>query len=218
MKNSWISCVTAEGFGRATRLALTWLILSSLVATAVGAKGKGKKERDPDELFNPLLGIEHSHWLVGPIAHLATDEEIDRYLMLTGDEQAVAFVEAFWADRNQDTPLFTDPPQKIFENRVAEADKRFREGAYPGSRTDRGTIYVLYGEPGSEEYEKPRKVGDPSPEIWRYDKDAPPGLDGERPQRMYRFIEIDGLTVFFREHMRRDPRLRDPRRRPGGRF
>ena len=37
-----------------------------------------------------------------------------------------------------------------------EADKRYTEGTFVGSRTDRGTIYVLHGDPDHSEFEQHR--------------------------------------------------------------
>lgn len=184
-----------------------------LLFAAVGEAKKKKLPTDPEELFNPLLGIEYSHWLVGPIARMATEEEIERYLQLASDEEAAAFIEEFWKKRNEGTPVFTDTPQEIFERRVAEADKLFTEGTFPGSHSDRGTIYVLYGEPEKRYYDRPRRVDEPVTEVWEYPKDAEPGLDGEKPKRRYRFVKLGERTVLYTEQMKNDPRLRDLRRR-----
>lgn len=186
-----------------------------LVASVAEAKKprKGKKRGKPksaEELFNPLLGVEHSKWLVGPIAYMAEPEEIERYLTLASDADAAAFIEAFWAKRNEGTPIFKETPQDVFEARKEEADKRFTEAASVGSKTDRGTIFVVYGEPKETYYDKPTVRGGLSPEVWQYGADAAPGLNGEAPDRRYRFIKLGDHTVFFEESMRRDPRLRDP--------
>lgn len=164
-----------------------------------------KKTRHPDELFNPLLGIDYSHWLVGAIAMIATDEEIDDYLQLTTDEEAEQFVAAFWERRNAGTGPFQKTPREIFASRAREADKRFTEGAWPGHLTDRGTVFVVFGEPEEIEFEIPRRVGEPSIEAWSYPKDAPEGLGGEKPERLYRFVKVDERTVFYRGQTRRRP-------------
>lgn len=192
-------------------LSLALVALLALSAPVVAKKGKkGKKPTSKDELFNPLLGVDYCQWLVGPIARIASLEEIERYLQLVTDQEADAFVTAFWAARNEGTPVFQQKPEDRFKERVAEADKRFSEAAAAGSMSARGTIFVVYGEPQAIFFEEPRVVGDPSPEVWEYPKDAPPGLDGEVPERRYRFIKLGDHTVFYEQKMRRDPRLRDP--------
>lgn len=207
-----------------TLRALVTLLIPALVLALAAAPLSAKKKRghdkptDPDALFNPLLGVDHSRWLVGAIARMASAEEIERYMTLTSDADAAAFIEAFWAQRNKGTPIFKRTPEQIFEARVAQANKRFSEAVIAGSKTDRGTIFVLYGEPANTSHERARTVGGVAPEVWEYSKDAKPGLDGQPPERHYRFIKLGGHTVFFREQMRRDPRLRDPlhRNRSGG--
>lgn len=182
-----LRCLGLQSLG----LWLCCLILS------VGAASGLKKPVEVDDIFNPLLGVEHSHWLVGPIYHLATAAEVKEYLDLVSDEDAAAFVEQFWQRQNADTPVFQDTPQDLFDKRSEEANKRYSENAFPGQRSDRGTIYILYGEPESVTYESPRNVGDRTVEVWSYAKDAAKGLDGERPKKTFRFVEIDGSTVFF---------------------
>lgn len=171
--------------------------LLAVFVTGVAEARKGKKGADPEEAWNPLLGIEYSHWLVGPIYHLATDDEVERYLRLTSDEEAARFIEDFWARRNEGTDFFAKTPEQIFEHRADEADGRYREGMVPGRRTDRGTIYILYGAPEETDYQISEKRDGPPVELWKYPKDAEPGLDGEKPKRVYRFVEVDGRTVFF---------------------
>lgn len=197
-KSFWTFCA------RASVLTLTFAIL---LAPPVLAKKKEKKPTDPNELFNPLLGIEYSHWLVGPIAEIATLQEIEEYLALPSDEDAKAFIDAFWAKRAEGYGYFDKKPREIYEERAVEADKQYSEGAYPGRRTARGTIYILFGKPEEVEFEIPHEVGQPTLEAWRYPKDAGPGLGGEPPERLYRFVEIDGSKVLYTgQKMRRGPR------------
>ena len=187
---------------------LRFLPLVVLLAFAVTA-ADAKKPKDPEELFNPLLGVDYSHWLVGPVVEMASEKEVEAYLGLTSDEEARAFITGFWAERNQGTAVFKKTPEDLFRLRVEEADKRFSEGTYPGSRTARGTVLILYGEPEKISFESPQKVGYPPLEVWEYPKDAEKGLDDERPKRRYRFVEVGESTVLFTgQNLRADPRAR----------
>ena len=198
------------------RLEAIGLVVLVLGLMAVPSGALKKNWADAEEIFNPLLGPEYSHWVVGPIYHMASEEELEEFQLLVDDAEAKAFVEAFWAKRNAGTKVFTETPQQIFERRSEEADKRFTEQAYPGSRSDRGAVFILYGEPEDIEFEAPQKVGGPTLEAWIYPKDAEKGLDGDKPKRRIRFVEIDGRTVLYTgQRLRRD--LRDElRRRPRG--
>jgi len=181
-------------------------------APAEARKKDKKKDRDPEELFNPLLGIEYAHWLVGPIYEIASEEEIAAYLDFIDDEEAESFIEEFWKKRNQGTGFFEDSPEEIFNQRAETADKRFSEGALPGRRTDRGTIFILFGEPEKIEYESPGKVGGATLEAWKYPKDAEEGLGGESPKSSYRFIEVGDHTVFFSQQSAQRRELEDRRK------
>ena len=198
--------------GQIALLFLGVLILAAALLASPPAAW-GKKSLDPEELFNPLLGVDYSHWLVGPIVRIASEQEVESYLLLTSDEEAQAFIEKFWAARNEGTDLFKKTPQKIYAERVEEADKRFTERAYPGHRTDRGTIWILYGEPEEITFESPQKVGQPTLEVWKYSKKSEPGLDGERPKKLYRFYREGELTVFYTGRTRPDARDRVRQRR-----
>ncbi|MEM6456572.1 MAG: GWxTD domain-containing protein, partial [Acidobacteriota bacterium] len=169
-----------------------------------------KKGDDPppiETLFNPLLSPKYSHWLVGPIAFVASIEEIDAYLALDDDANAEAFIEDFWARRAADLPVFSVTPRETYQARLTTADKRFREGVRPGSATARGILFILHGEPESIERPRPRRVDDLQQEQWFYPKDASPGLNGQAPQRLYRFVEIEGRMVRFTgQRARRGPR------------
>lgn len=195
-KSSWICCVT---------------ISALLVASPLAAKKS--RDRSPEELTNFLLGPEYSQWLVGAVARIASEEEIRAYLQLTDAAAAAAFVDEFWQRRRSADAVWpADQPRAQFETRAREADRRFSEGARLGRRSDRGTIFILYGEPQEVRYELSARRGprEPKPiEVWEYPKDAPKGLDGERPERFYYFIQMGDETVFTQP-----PRIQ--RRLPGG--
>lgn len=213
MRSFSIFCARTLCSRPATRL-LAWTLAAAvalLAAPAEAKKGK-KKDRDPEELFNPLLGIEYAHWLVGPIYEMASEEEIAAYLDFVDDEEAKAFIEAFWKERNAGTGFFEDSPEESFSQRAHVADGRYTEGALPGRRTDRGTTFILYGEPEEIEYESSDKVGGAPLEVWKYPEDAEAGLHGETPKKSYRFIEVGGHTVFYNQQALQRREIEDRRK------
>jgi len=169
------------------------------VGLAVGGPPNGM---DAVSLTNFHLSPAYSQWLLGPISWMAKDGEIEAYLALDEDAEAQAFIERFWGQRsNPDSPWPTDQPRAVFERRLGEADTRFSEGTKIGRWTDRGTIYILYGEPDNTYYEVPERPRNspraPEPvEVWSYSKDSPRGLDGEKPKRKYFFVKRGEATVF----------------------
>lgn len=192
----------------ASRRKIAALGLLLLLLAASAAAGKRPKRQSLEELMNPLLSPQHALWLAGPISWMASEEEIGAYTRLTEDSQAEAFIEEFWRRRDPEPRYPRNPARELFEERAAEADRLFREAGIPGRRTDRGTIYVLYGPPAEEDYEISQHPDDPPTLIWKYPADAPEGLDGERPERFYRFIKREELTTFY------TPNTRPPKRRP----
>lgn len=185
--------------------------LSLALALVLGAACAGTAPNRTD-LTNPFLGPEYSAWLVGPIARLATAEEIQAFQAISSDEQAQAFVEAFWAKRTGSADQFGNTVRQVFEKRAAEADRAFSESGYSGRRTDRGAVYILYGPPQKTDYEVSPTPGEGPLEVWIYDETSPPGLDGKKPAGLYRFVKRGDLTVSW-SPLAPDPRLRN-RNRP----
>jgi len=188
------------------RLALA-LAAASALAAAPGAAAGG---RDAVDLLNLSLAPELASWLVGPHARLATKEEQREFLALADDAAARDFIERFWAKRDPDPERPGNPVRELAEQRAVEADRRFSEAGVAGRRTDRGTIFVLYGEPKESEHEPGDFKGEPPVEVWRYGRAAPAGLDGKSPDVRYRFVTVEGLTVFYRPgaYRQRGPRLK----------
>jgi hypothetical protein len=79
-------------------------------------------------------------------------------------------------------PIKITPQNELpteYYQRVQYADSAFREGRRPGSETDRGRIYILYGSPGSRE--STGTILNDS-ELWLYYK---PGGNAELRKTVY---------------------------------
>jgi GWxTD domain-containing protein len=172
------------------RIALP-LLLSAACSLAVAA------EREAVDLLNPLLSPELAGWMLGAPGRMASDDEVREFTALAEDAAAVAFVERFWSVRDPDPGRPGNPVRETAERRALEADRRFAESARAGRATDRGTTYVLFGEPAKIEFEPSELYGEPPIEIWRYPAGSPEGLDGERPQRVYKFARKGDVTKFY---------------------
>ncbi len=181
MRSFWICCVAA-----------------SLLAGGPAAGGQRRAEHSRDELINVFVSPRYAQWLVGPVARLASTEEIESFLAIVDDDEAERFIDEFWAQRPPvpGVPGLTSRQQ--FEQRAEEADRMFTEAAFPGRRSDRGTIHVLYGPPDDIEYKEARRARDGLVEVWYYHSDHSPGLDGETPARSYHFVKDADLTRFAR--------------------
>jgi len=192
------------------------LVLALVLGTTSAAVAADSLERlHPDDLINPFLGPAYTSWLVGPVGQLADEEERTLFLLVESNEEAAAFVEEFWSRR--DGAL-----KRQFEVRATEADKRYSESGLLGRRTDRGMVYVLFGDPEKTEWEEHRNIDDPNIELWTYAKGTGKGLNGKKPSRRYRFAR-DGDVMRLFSNDPNDPanrrrrmirRIQDPSRRP----
>jgi GWxTD domain-containing protein len=200
----------------AAAVAVTLAAAVACGLAACSSTAAGPSTLSAAELANPLLGPAHSQWLVGPIGVMATREERAEFLCLASDEAAEAFIEGFW-ERRKPFPLRPDNPlRETFDARAAEADRLYSEAGYLGRRTARGAVHVLFGPPPEVDYEVSPHPDDPPIVVWRYPADAPPGLHGTAPERLYRFIKRGGdLTEEYRE--RRTPISDRPGTRHPGR-
>jgi GWxTD domain-containing protein len=177
------------------------------MSAAFGAGAVASEQRSREELMQPFLGDSYSRWLMGGIHLMASDAEVEGYLMLRDDDAARAYIDAFWSRREAAV-------RDLYEQRARYADDEFTEGHVAGRLTDRGAIYIVYGPPASIEYEEFRDVSEPDVELWRYAKKAERGLDGKKPGRIYRFARQGDLTSFYKlpstEELRRRARMRGP--------
>jgi len=181
------------------RSRLSGYCIAAMVVASLGTDAALAKRvpTDPVDLTNFGLGPEHAQWLVGPVTHLASEAERTEYLQLREDEAAEAFIDEFWGRRGPNTLFPPSGPKYTFEARAKEADKTFTEGTHLGRRSDRGTIYILYGSPANIERASSPTKGGPPIEIWNYLKTAEPGLDGKKPNRRYGFRRDGAVTKLF---------------------
>ena len=182
---------------RALRAALSILGPLLGILAGCGSGGAAAPSTRPADLVNTNLGPDYASWLVGPIARMATPEEIETYSHLSGDFAAGDFIEGFWSRRDPDPEQPGNPMRLTFERRAAAADRQYGEGGVLGRRTARGTVYVLYGKPEEVSFEVAPRDGS-AIEVWTYAEDAPPGLDGKRPAHFYWFHKEGGITTFYR--------------------
>lgn len=181
-------------------LAFAAILGVSLLAASCASGGSGVvpgTRTSLADLTNPALGPDYAQWLIGPVAFLATQEEAQAFLALKDDGAAQEFIQRFWARRNPNPKRPGNPMLEAFEERGAQADKLYSEAGFAGRRTDRGTVFVIYGRPQKVDFEVPPAEGAPPIEVWTYGTAAASGLNGRKPSPLYRFIKRGDLTVFY---------------------
>ena len=192
------------------RVAILTLVLSSLaLAPPSLAQSDDFSRRD---LIQPFVGDDLSQWMIGAISHIASEAETRSFQALRSEEEARVYVQKFWQARGTagagGLPIFD-----LYESRALEADDRYTEGHVLGRRTDRGTVYILYGQPETIEYEELRDVTEPDVEMWTYPKKPVKGMDGKKPKRIYRFARRGDVVRMYRAPSR-DELQRRARTRP----
>jgi GWxTD domain-containing protein len=175
------------------------LVLAALVLVwGCGSAGPTRTHSAADYV-NTQLSPELAQWLVGAVSHMATPEQVQEYLAIRDDATARTFIDKFWEERDPDPSKPGNPLREIFEQREAEADRRFSEAGYLGRRTDRGTIFVLFGEPDKIDFEIAPHPGTPPIELWDYSKKRQQATGGAHaPAPVYRFVKRGDLTVLYR--------------------
>ncbi len=176
----------------------TSVAIACFLSLAGPTEAAKKQKLKAEDLTNFMLSPRYSRWLVGAISRLATEEEVRQYLAITSDSEAEAFIGTFWKARGGEAVWPATNKQKIFNDRVTEADKFYTEGTIRGSTSDRGTIYVLFGAPDQTRYEAhPKNQGNPI-EVWYYIPETTEGLDGSKPDAIYLFRKDGVVTSFYR--------------------
>lgn len=110
--------------------------------------------------------------LFAPLGYVPGAGELRVYQGLTLDGKR-RFLRDFWRRRDPSPGTPANEAQAAFYQRIAEANRRFREGGaaeVPGWRTDRGRIFVRYGEP-DDALHRPQTGPDLPWEVWKYSKD-----------------------------------------------
>jgi len=118
----------------------------------------GAAEAQLDSLFAPLL-------------YLAEQRELTIYPGLTVEGKQ-RFLREFWRRRDPTPGTAANEAEDGFYRRIAEANQRFREGGaarIPGWRTDRGRVFIRYGDPDDVRRD-PQTGADRPWEAWKYTK------------------------------------------------
>jgi len=144
-----------------------------------------KRERSDKEKLKAQKNLKaelkdtYKSWLEQDAAYIISDEERAAFKNLSNDEERDAFIENFWLRRNPNP----DSPENEFREehyrRIAYANEHFAAGK-PGWKTDRGHIYISFGQPDSIDshpsggsYNRPVDEGGGETstfpfEVWRY--------------------------------------------------
>lgn len=99
--------------------------------------------------------------------YIASSDEIKRWSTLTDIDAKRNFLFNFWKSRDPNPNTPENERKKEYFERVKKADEMFRGSREKGWRSDRGRVYIVYGEP-SEIDRYPNEMDAYPYEIWSY--------------------------------------------------
>ena len=99
------------------------------------------------EDFGPKT--QYQTWMDEDVRWIITDQEKSDFSTLITDQEFRGFITAFWANRDPSPDSLTNEREHQHYLRMLYANQHFSIDSTAGWSTDRGQIYVLYGEPTS---------------------------------------------------------------------
>jgi len=149
------------------------MIVSSirLVAPSFArAQGQSASQNDlvnaQESSFVRWLSPLYRVWLTEDVLYIISKEERWAFLQLTSDADRDSFIDRFWQRRNPDPDSEENTFKEEHYRRMAYANKHFSREAVPGWKSDRGRIYIEWGQPDAIDLDSVGVAG--SRQLWRY--------------------------------------------------
>lgn len=101
--------------------------------------------------------------------YIATSQEIDQYNSLTEKEGKQKFIYQFWNARDTEPSTPQNEFYLNYQKRIEISNQQFAALGKKGWKTDRGRIFLKYGEP-SEIERFPNQIDTKPYEIWHYNE------------------------------------------------
>ena len=129
-------------FSRAAALTFSAAIFGTRFLCLAGAPSPVLAQDAEDDHFH--------RWLREDVLYIITPEEAEVFLDLTTNQEKEHFIEQFWRRRDTDRRTSVNEYKEEHYRRVAYANENFTSG-FPGWKTDRGMVYIKFGEPHRRE-------------------------------------------------------------------
>ncbi len=133
--------------------------------------------------------------------YIASNEEVDQYNSLSGEDAKREFLVRFWNNRDKDPSTPRNEFYEEYMKRIDYANQKFGNIKIDGWETDRGRVYITYGPPS--EIDRYPNVGNTKPyEIWLYN-DIEGGVQ-------FVFGDLIGLSNYQLLHSTKRGEINDP--------
>ncbi|HLA63027.1 MAG TPA: GWxTD domain-containing protein [Rhodothermales bacterium] len=136
-----------------------------------------------------VMGEEEIDLVLRQVRALATSTEISQIGRLRLLEAKRAFLATFWRNRDDDADASQNLAYNEFQERL-RATTRFGRGDTPGYETDRGRVYLKYGQP-SEVEPHPFEEDQVPHEIWTYYN-----IPGQAGRKLFVFADREGMATY----------------------
>ncbi len=114
-----------------------------------------------------IMTIEECDKMFNQSKYIATQNEIDRYKAIDSLDAKRTFLMNFWKSRDTEPSTPQNEFQQDYMRRVEFANTNFRHAQNEGYITDRGRVYLIYGEPDQKDY-YPNESDMKPYEVWFY--------------------------------------------------
>ena len=132
--------------------------------------------------------------------YLAAKIEIDKYEKLTTLEGKREFMFEFWKTRDENSATSENEFYRKYLQRLEVCNEKYSSMGKPGWKTDRGRIYLLYGEP-TEIERYPNQLETKPYEIWNYNE-----IEGGV---LFIFADLTGFSDYLLINSTKRGELRD---------
>jgi GWxTD domain-containing protein len=132
--------------------------------------------------------------------YASTPQEIKRYPQKAGIEAKRQFMFDFWKNRDKASTTPGEDTFRQYLSRVETSNQRFGSSSKKGWKTDRGRVFILYGEP-SEIERFPNQMDTKPYEIWHYN-DIEGGV-------IFIFSDLSGFSEYMLIHSTKRGELQD---------
>ena len=184
------------------------LLLVSFFATSQGQQAKSPKQvrpakqnQNPDENSRKVKAEPDdafTRWLKEDVAPIITNEERAAFAKLKTNEEREQFIHTFWDNRDPTPDTEENEYRDEYYERVAYANEHFASGV-PGSKTDRGKIYIKFGKPDEIEthpaggsYQRMSYEGDGTTTTFPFEKWFYRHISGVRSGIEIEFVDPSG--------------------------
>jgi GWxTD domain-containing protein len=132
--------------------------------------------------------------------YISSEAEIDKYESLSAEGAKRKFLTEFWDARDTDLNDGKNQDLVNYLNRIELSNERYKAMGKEGWRTDRGRVYLIYGEP-SEIDRYPNQTDTRPYEVWSY-QDLEGGV-------IFIFGDLTGFSDYMLIHSTKRGELRD---------